>query len=150
MIGFDPSDLMIIFGVGFMLLGIAARLGYWKKWYWGTRGGTYAYIPAGLIFILYPYDAYFKERLESYYFFYWISIIMLVVCCVWWLARPPAFIKPNWVRWIDKHPRQVKNAMAAEVEAGKAWEEHITSEAAVDQWAKRLKGRPPKKKKKQN
>ncbi len=146
MFGIDPSDLIIIIGVGFILLGIAARMGYWKKWYWGTRGGAYAYLPAGLVFILYTYDGYFKESLGSYYFLYWVAIILLVGCCIWWAIRPPAFIKPDWVRWIEKHPRQVKNAMAAEVEAGKAWEDYIISEDAVDQWAKSLKGKPPKKK----
>lgn len=150
MFGFDQQVLLRLMGIGFALMGLGARVGAWKKWYWGSRGGVYAYMPLGLMFVLYTYDDYFKESLGPNYFLYWAAIIAVAVLILWWAARTPAFVKPRWVRWVEKYPPHVIGAMADEVEVGKAWEENITSEAAVDQWAKRVKGKPPKKKKKRN
>ncbi|UCF62182.1 MAG: hypothetical protein JSV37_05675 [Anaerolineaceae bacterium] len=148
MFGFDQQVLLRLMGIGFALMGLGARVGAWKKWYWGTRGGAYAYLPIGMMFILFTYNAYFQESLGPYYFLYWVAIILVALLILWWAARPPAFVKPRWVRWVEKYPPHVIKAMAAEVEEGEAWEENITSEDAVDQWAKRVKGKPPKKKQK--
>jgi hypothetical protein len=148
MFGLDQQFLLRLMGAGFALMGLGARIGVWKKWYWGTRGGAYTYFPLGVLFILYTYDAYFKEALGPYYFLYWVAIIAVAILILWWAARPPTFVKPKWVRWVEKYPKHVIQAMADEVEAGKAWEENITSEEAVDTWAKGLKAKPHKKKKK--
>lgn len=150
MFGFDQQALLRLMGIGFALMGLGARVGAWKKWYWGSRGGAYAYLPLGLMFILYTYDDYFKENFRPYYFLYWAAIIVVAILILWLAARPPDFVKPRWVRWVEKHPKHVISAMAAEVEAGEAWEDNVKSEDAVDQWAKKLKGKPPKKKKKRN
>jgi hypothetical protein len=148
MFGLDQQFLLRLMGAGFALMGLGARIGVWKKWYWGTRGGAYTYLPLGILFILYTYEADFKENLRPYYFLYWVAIVAVAIFILWWAARPPAFVKPKWVRWVEKYPNPVIQAMAAEVEAGKAWEENIKSEEAVDTWAKRLKAKPAKKKKK--
>jgi hypothetical protein len=149
MFGLDQGALLRLMGIGFAVMGLGARLGAWKKWYWGSRGGAYAYLPLGVLFILFTYDAYFKENFSQYYFLYWGAFLAVGVLILWWAARPPTFIKPRWVRWVEKHPPHVIAAMAAEVEAGEAWTDKVRSEDAVDQWAKGLKAKPPKKKKKQ-
>lgn len=148
MFGFDQQVLLRLLGVGFALMGFGARVGAWKKWYWGSRVGAYAYLPMGILFILFTYDDAFKRNLGPYYFLYWVAIIVIALLILLWMARPPGFIKPKWIRWIEKHPQGVIDAMAAEVEGGKAWEEKVVSEEAVDRWARKLKAKTRKKEKK--
>jgi len=138
MFGFDQLVLLRLVGFGFVAMGLGARFGLWKKWYWRSRGGAYTYLPLGVLLFLYTYTDLAKVSLGPYYFLFWAAIFLLAVFCLWWTVRTPAFVKPTWVRWVDKHPKRVIEAMADEVEAGEEWEGYIESEAKVDQWAKRL------------
>ncbi len=140
----DTSALLRILGLGFMLAWAAVRLGYWKGWYWRTRGGAYAYLPLGVLFILYTYQGQARELPGAGHTLYLALMVLLAGVCVWWSARPPAFVKPAWIRWIELHPAKVRQAMAQAVEAGEAWEPHVRSQADVDAWAKSLRGRASK------
>jgi hypothetical protein len=145
MFKFDPKLLILAFGLIFSSLGIAARLGFWKKWYWQSRGSAYGYIPIGCLFILYSYYETLKIILGANNWLFPVLFGFLVALGIWWSVRPPLFIKPIWVRWIEKHPPNLVEAMKSAANQGTDWERHITSEAAVDDWARTIK--VPKKRK---
>jgi drug/metabolite transporter superfamily protein YnfA len=141
MFGINQQLLMQAFGACFIIAGLAARLGLWKKWYWRTRGAIYGYIPLGLLFILYAFSTLAEERLGSTYVAYQGVGVLLIVLGLWWSVRPPALVKPSWVRWVEEYPESVREAMVRAVEEGEEWESHVESREAVDAWARGLRAR---------
>jgi hypothetical protein len=138
MFKFDPSLLLQAFGITFLGLGMAVRLGVWKKWYWKSRGTVYGYIPLGLVFLLYAFEALAKERLGTSYWIYQVSFGAIIAIGVWWTLRTPPFIKPTWVLWVEKHTPTVLKAMEAAAQEDPSWEKHVTSQQAVEAWVRTL------------
>ena len=137
----DPQTLSILFGLVFIAIGLAARLGLWKQWYWRTRGSVYGYIPLGVLFILFTLSEQAAARLGQYHVVYQGLIVLLIAVGVWWSLRPPEFIKPTWVRWVEGYPQNVYQAMLKAVEQGEDWEPHMASREDLEAWVKTLRGR---------
>ncbi len=148
MLRWDPQTLMILFGVVFMAIGVAARLGQWKTWYWRTRGSVYGYMPLGLLFILYAFNERGLERLGRYYVLYQGLMVLFIAVGVWWSLRPPEFVKPTWVRWVEAYPKNVYQAMQKAVEDGQEWEPHMASREDLEAWVKTLRGTKARSKRK--
>jgi hypothetical protein len=140
----NTQDLLRVLGIGFIGAWVFVRAGYWKSWYWRFRGGPYAYLPLGVVFILYTYDEQAKASLGSSYFLYFGAIILLALVCLWWSLRPPAFVQPTWIRWIEQYPKRVREAMANDVKQNADWEKRVESKETVDAWARSLKLKMPK------
>jgi hypothetical protein len=143
----ELNQVLLLQAIGgvFILLGLAARFGFYRKWYWASRGGAYAYIPMGLMFVLFTFNEQAEEAFSRPLYYAFLAVFgLLAILCVWWSQRPPAFIQPRWVRWIEKHPRRIIQAMKAEVEAGESWEELTRSEERIDEWARSLRGKLPR------
>lgn len=139
--------ILPIFGVIFTGLGLAACLGYWKKWYWQTHGAVYGYIPLGFLFILFAVYQSGNPVFAAYPWLFPTIFALFAAIVVWWSIRPPGFLKPSWIRWVEKHPKGVVEAMRAAVKDQADWSTHLTSQAAVDSWAKSLGGSKNGKKK---
>jgi hypothetical protein len=131
---------MILFGVVFTAIGVAARLGQWKTWYWRTRGSVYGYVPLGLLFILYAFNEQALQRVGRYYVLYQGLMVLLIGIGLWWSLRPPEFVKPTWVRWVEAYPQSVHQAMQNAVEDGQEWEPLVASREDLEAWVKRLRG----------
>jgi hypothetical protein len=101
---FDTQLLLQAFGFIFIGIGVVARLGMWKQWYWRSKTSVYGYIPLGLIFLLVSYHDLAQERLGLNFWIYQAGYAVPILLAVWWVARTPAFVKPNWVRWIEAYP----------------------------------------------
>ena len=141
MLRWDPQILSTLFGVAFIAIGLAARLGLWKKWYWRTRGSVYSYVPLGALFILFTFSGQAAERLGPYHILYQGLMGLLVVLGAWWSLRPPEFVKPTWVRWVEAYPKNVYQAMLKAVEDGEVWEPHVASREDLEAWVKSLRGK---------
>lgn len=147
MFEFDQAHIVRLLGLAFIGAGLAARVGTWKKWYWKSRKSPYGYVPLGLLFILFSYNDLAEERFGNYHFLFLIAFALLAICVVWFSQRPMAFLKPRWVRWLEAYPPSILQLMEQQVDQGDEWESHIVSEAAVQAWARSLKGKPLRKKK---
>jgi hypothetical protein len=146
MFPWDPELLLQVLGLAFIAVGLAVRMGLWKKWYWKTRGTVYGYIPLGLLFLIYSFNDLAAERLGSRYFLFQVAIGLVIALGLWWSVRPPELIKPAWVRWVERHSQAVRLVMAQDADQDKEWERHVASPEAVDAWAKALQ-RPKAKRK---
>jgi hypothetical protein len=135
---FDTQLLLQAFGLIFIVIGLVARMGLWKKWYWRSKGTVYSYIPLGLIFLLYSYNDLASARLGASFWLYQLSYIIPVAVGIWWVVRTPAFIKPDWVRWVEAYPEPVYQAMQQAAQDNPDWESHVTSPEKVQAWAKSL------------
>ena len=137
---FDINDRLLItlFGLVFFGLGASARLGLWKGWYWRSKGSAYSYIPLSLAFFIFLW----REQIDSFFgtdiVFYAVFVLLLAVG-TWWSLRPPTFIQPPWVKWVEAHPASVQEAMREEAKKSTEWRSHVESREALDQWAKSLK-----------
>lgn len=134
----DPQLLIRLFGAAFVGLGIAARSGWWKDWYWHGRSSAYSYVPLGLLCLLYSLDEMFIARLGVQRWLVQGIYGGLIIVGFWWLARPPTWIQPTWVRWVEGCPEEAQHAMAAAVERKVEWKSHMTNREQVEAWAKAM------------
>ena len=132
---FNDHILLGLFGIAFSGMGLAARLGQWKGWYWRTRGGAYSYVPLGLLFLLYAWRTELTAFFGTESVFYGLFGLLLFLG-VWWSFLPPDFVKPPWVRWVEEQPESIQEAMREQVEEGEAWRTHVESREAVERWAR--------------
>jgi hypothetical protein len=142
----DLNFVVPLLGAAFVFIGIYIRMGNLKQVYWKSRKSIFGYIPLGLVFILAGY--YEKaSKLEPVFFYAYIALFAIVAGLTLFVAaRPPDFIKPNWILWIEKHPNNIQKAMQAEVQENEDWKQKVISEVEVDAWAKQLARKLPKKK----
>ncbi|MCC7129494.1 MAG: hypothetical protein B6D39_07175 [Anaerolineae bacterium UTCFX2] len=142
----DPNLAVSVLGVLFVFVGVFIRLGNMKPVYWKSPRTMVGYIPLGILFILASiYD--FVSKQGVYIFYAYIALIVIVAgLTIYITSRPPNFLKPTWIRWIEKHPRPIQKAMAADVGVNDQWQQNVISEAAVDAWAKQLSRKLPKNK----
>ena len=147
MFDFDQALVIRLLGLGFIAAGLVARFGTWRKWFWKTRKAVYGYIPLGLLFILFTYNSLAEERLGSYFFLYLAAFAILGICVVWFSQRPPAIMKPPWVKWLEAYPPRILRLMEQQVDDGEDWAPNVASQEAVNAWARSLKGKQPRKKK---
>jgi hypothetical protein len=136
--GIDESLLTRIIGAAFVLLWLAARLSLWKRWFWRSPRSVYPYLPIGLVFLVYPEYERAQAAGGTEATVYLAILIALGLIAIWWMIRPPAFVKPDWVRWIQKHPESTYTAMRDLVNEGAEWRDQITDQRAVDRWARRV------------
>jgi hypothetical protein len=145
-LGIDPAKLISLFGLTFASVGLAARLGLWIDWYWRTRGSVYSYVPLGLLFMLYAFNDQAPQRFGQYYIVYQALLALLMIFGAWWSLRPPDWIKPTWVRWVEEYPDTTREAMQKAVEDGEDWQPHMASRESLEAWVKTLRPRKAKSK----
>lgn len=142
----DLNYAIPVLGLIFILIGVYIRLGNLKQVYWKSRRNMVGYIPLGILFLVAGgYDFAFKQG--GVIFYIYIALLVIVVgLTLYFATRPPDFLKPAWIRWVEKYPNAIQKAMAADVEDNGQWQENVSSEAAVDAWAKQLARKLPRKK----
>jgi hypothetical protein len=145
-LNFDADIFLQVFGLVFLAMGVAVELGFWKKWYWRSQGKAYGYIPVGLLFILYSFNTQAQERLGANYWIFNVLFGALAVLAVWLFFRPPAFVRPAWVRWVEAYPPETYKAMQQAALDDPNWDKHMSSPEAVDEWVRSLKKGKPKSK----
>ena len=138
----DTTIYIRILGVLFIVVGIVVRLGIWKSWYWRSRGGAYGYIPLGMVFILYTYIPEMQAIGGTLYYGYIAIFLLSIALTVYFSLRPPAWIKPTWVLWVEKHPKSVVKAMKnAAIDDDLDWKGQVDSEESVDKLAKKYRSK---------
>lgn len=136
--------IVVIFGFLFLGVGLAIRFGYWKSWYWRNVRMVHSYIPLGILIILFGLNDLARERLGTNYVIYQGITISIFLVGAWWSIRPPKLILPEWVQWIEAHPKKVVIAMLKAARSGQEWKSKVQSKSAVDSWARSLKSTLPK------
>ncbi len=138
---------MFLAGLGFFAAGIAARCGRWKSWYWASQRSVYGYLPVGLLLCAYAFDAYLRTAAAADLGSVQGALLLLVTLSLWWMLRPPSFVKPSWVRWVESYPLEVRHAMRKAVQKGdregqgdRWWKAHVANPTALAAWAETLVG----------
>ncbi len=142
----DPNFVIPLMGAAFIFFGVYIRLGNLKQVYWKSRRSIIGYIPLGIVFIFAGFYERASRQPALIFYLYLALFVIMIGLTIYCTTRPPEFMKPTWVRWVEKYPRAVQKAMAATVEGGNDWKQNVVSEVAVDAWAKQLARKLPKKK----
>lgn len=138
----DTNAYILLLGAFFIIIGLIVRFGLWKSWFWRSRGGAYAYIPMGIVLILYSYHPEFREQGGSAYIVYLVAIVLFMALTLYFSLKPPKWIKPAWVTWIEKFPKHIGKRMKdAVIDGEKEWKNHVKDEASVDRWAKQFRSK---------
>lgn len=142
----DVNFVLPLMGAAFIFFGVYIRLGNLKQVYWKSRRSTFGYIPLGLVFIAAGFYERASKQPPSIFYPFIGLFVLLIALTVYLTARTPEFMKPPWIRWVEKYPKSIQKAMAVDVEVNDNWKQNVASEAAVDAWAKQLGKKLPKKK----
>lgn len=134
----DLDFVILLMGLAFIFFGLYMRLGNMKQVYWKSPRSMSSYIPLGLVFIGANYLDEMALQPKPIYYGYIVLFGLVVVLTLWFSTNAPDFMKPNWVRWVEKQPSHIQKAMAAEAEGNKDWLTNVTSETAVENWAKQI------------
>lgn len=136
----DTNLYILLLGVFFIVVGLMVRFGLWKSWFWRSRGGAYAYIPMGIVLILYSYHSEIRELGGNAYILYLVVIGLFMALTLYFSLKPPKWIKPTWVSWIEKHPKHiVKRMKDAVIDGDKEWKNYVKDEDSLDRWAKQFR-----------
>jgi hypothetical protein len=142
----DLDFLLPALGFLFIGIGVAIHFGVGKKYYWRLQGRSYGYIPVGLLFILYSFNPQAQQKLGANYWLFNLAFGALAVLSVWLFYRPPTFIKPAWVRWVEAYPPDVYQTIREAAKNDPDWDKHMSSPEAVDKWVRTLKKGKPRSK----
>lgn len=107
---------------------------------------VYGYIPLGLLFTYWSFKPVILPKIGSNLFAYQIPTVIVLIISLWFSKKPPEFVKPTWIRWIELHPKRVVEAMTEAVKSGEDWTDRVKSKQAVDAWARKLKNKLPRRK----
>ena len=137
----------VVLGVGLTLLavGLAIRFGKWKAGIGKKATMIHGYIPLGLMLILYALDDAALAWLGPNVILYQAVTILVFFVGIWWSFRPPHFIIPDWIHWVETHPKKVVNEMVKAVQDGQEWKTKVISAESVDAWAHTVKAKMPRK-----
>lgn len=141
MSGINEDALTWTIGAALVLLWVAGRLGWWKRWYWRSRHAIYPYLPIGVLFLLYPSYSALRSAWSGSPLLLDAGLAVLGVIALWWIIRPPGLIKPAWIRWVEAQPEGAYEKMARAATGGESWGKHVKSKQAVSKWARRLGNR---------
>lgn len=142
----DIPSLLITIGVVFFVLWIAALTGLWKKWYWRSQNGmVYGYIGISIATLA----SAFQSQLLALVTYKWMVdglVIFGLLITLLMAYFSPTFIKPKWIRQIEREPKYVYKEMVAQINDGFRWQEKLQNYDTLESWIKEIRRKPQKKK----
>ncbi len=133
--------IIIIIGTAFLLFGILVRSGRYKRWYLykgdpalSPKELAYVYEPFGLATLVMGTAMVLPASHESKQaVFLWICLPLLIAACLllFWL---PDWIKPAWVRWLEKNHEGILLLLLEDARETPDWERRVATQAGLEAW----------------
>ena len=130
-----------IFGLVIIVLGVGARLGYFKTLYLikgipglYPSGYIYAFLPIGIGAFLFMIALLLPDRelgsdltgLGSF-----VIIILSIILMTW----KPSWLRPKWLKWLEFNYAHVLELMLDEARNTWNWNTEPKTQAELEQWA---------------
>jgi hypothetical protein len=142
----DIPSVLITIGAVFFVLWVAALLGLWKKWYWRSQNGmVYGYIGVAIAALASGFQTQLLVILNGHQWILDGLVIGGLVITLLIAFFSPAFLKPKWIRQIEREPKYVYREMAEQVKDGFNWHEKLVDYDTLESWIKEIKRKPQKK-----
>lgn len=139
------SSIIIILGIPFLVFGVLVQLGRCKRWYlhegdplYSPKEMAYVCIPAGLAIIIFGIALVLPTREVRQAVFWWIDFPLTIAVAVllFWL---PDWIKPAWVRWLEKNYGDILLPLLDEARKTPNWEQHVATQEGLEGWAAKVR-----------
>ena len=142
---FNTQLLLQAFGFIFIGLRVIVRFGTREEMVLALQDDDLQLHPDWIDFLAGELSRPGQRAVGTNYWIYQAGYAIPVAVAIWWVARTPAFVKPDWVKWIQAFPPNIYQAMQADALADPEWERHVTSQKEVEASGQnRLRGRKPK------
>jgi branched-subunit amino acid ABC-type transport system permease component len=132
--------IIIIIGVPFLAFGMLVQLGRYKKWYlhegdplYNPKEFAYVCIPSGLMFIFMG-TALLLPMYGMRQAVFWglaFPLCVAVMVLLFWL---PDWIKPAWVRWLEKEHGDILLLLLRQARRTPDWEQRVATQEGLEAW----------------
>lgn len=131
---------LIIIGIPFFVFGVLVQLGKYKRWYlregdplYNPKEFAYVCIPAGLGIIFFGI-ALFLSTHEARQMVFWGIVFPLCIALIVLLIWLPDWIKPAWVRWLEKEHGDILHLLLRQARRTPNWEQRVATQAGLEAW----------------
>jgi hypothetical protein len=131
---------LIIIGAPFFGFGMVVQRGRYKRWYlhkgdplYNPKEFAYVCIPAGLV-IVFTGIALLLPIPEARQAIFWgvaFPLCIAVIVLLFWL---PDWIKPVWVRWLEKNHGGILLLLLEDARQTPDWEQRVATQAGLEAW----------------
>jgi hypothetical protein len=135
------STGLIIIGIAFLFFGILVRSGRHKRWYlhkgdplYNPKEFALVCIPFGLMMLLFGI-ALVLPTPEARQAIFWWGAFPLGIAGAVLLFWPPDWIKPAWLRWLEKNNEDIVLLILLEdARETPDWERRVATQAGLEAW----------------
>ncbi|MBC7264434.1 MAG: hypothetical protein H5T64_08780 [Chloroflexi bacterium] len=133
------SDAMIsLLGCAFLGLGILARLGVYKNWYWRPQSQlVYTFMPVGILLIGYGNRQVLLRVLGWPLCMVWTGFLIYVAFTFG--KYPPVWIKPGWVQWLEAEYGEYLTDLRKDAQYSLRWLYAIKSRQGMEKWIRDIR-----------
>jgi len=136
----NTQVVLRVLGVLSILIGLAGLLGFWKRWYFRSQKNTvYGYPLLGALCFLVSYEDYLLSNIIHKEWALIGCYLVIMAAVIWISYSPPEFIKPKFVKRIEREPYEVYQKMAKHVMEDKPWREKAKNMEALEKWIRKVK-----------
>jgi len=131
---------LIAVGAGVLIVGMLVWTGRYKRWYlhegdplYSPKEIYYICIPSGLGILSWGFAAFLPTQPERLTAFLWVSLPLILAASLllFWL---PDWIKPKWVRWLEKNHGDYLLLLLREARKTPNWEQRVATQEKLEAW----------------
>lgn len=136
----DSQVVLRVVGLFSIVVGLLGLTGVWKRWYWRSQRNTvYGYPLLGLACMLGSFEDTIQQMVGGREWLVIVFYIILLGGTVLISYSPPKFLKPRWIKRIEKEPHWVYEKMVKEVMADKPWRYKAKNMTELEKWIKEIR-----------
>jgi hypothetical protein len=131
---------LIVIGLGVIMFGGLVRIGWYKRWYlmnddsiFFDKSAHYALIPAGLSLISLGIMLFAPPmgQISRYALYIFFCLIGLAVTFFFW---QPSWLKPGWIRWLEKKHGDALGVLIQEARETPDWGQRVSTKTQLEHW----------------
>ena len=127
-------------GTVVLVVGILVWTGRFKRWYlhegdplYDPKEFLYVWIPLGLGILSFGLAAFLPTQPKRLAVFLWVSLPLMLAAGLL-LFWTPDWIKPTWVRWLEKNHEDILLLLLREARKTPNWEKRVATREGLEAW----------------
>jgi hypothetical protein len=131
---------LIVVGTTFLVFGVLVKLGRYKRWYLyegdpalSPKEFAYVCAPFGLAIIVMGTALVLPTHEVKQMVFLCLDLPLIIVASLllFWL---PEWIKPAWVRWLEKNHGDILLLLLRQARRTPDWEQRVATQEGLEAW----------------
>jgi hypothetical protein len=131
---------IVAIGTVFLVVGMLVWTGRYKRWYlhegdplYSPKEIFYILIPIGLASLSLGLAAFLPTKPERSTAFLWVTLPLALAASLL-LFFTPDWIKPAWVRWLEKNHGDMLLLLLREARRTPNWEKRVATQEGLEAW----------------